>query len=165
MSEMIMRYLALPVAMLLAGISAQAMDASGADILGLRLGMSKAEVTAQLARQGFSTTTLPGACSASGICPVMIKAVTRDGALLITLSGDTGAQQVEYVFRGHGAGEPQEIQAAMTDRFGDPNQQNPMIWCRAVGPDGRCPDEQASLTFRPQTLTLLLKSGSIGRPR
>ncbi len=103
---------------------AWAIDASGADILGLRLGMSEQDVTAQLAHQEFPATTLPDRCKENDVC--LVTAETRDGWLRITLSGRAGARQLEYVFRGHGHGEPQKIQAAMTDRFGDPNQQTPM---------------------------------------
>jgi hypothetical protein len=51
------------------------------------------------------------------------------------------------VLLGHGSGDPEEIKAAMTDRFGRPDQQPPMSWRRGMAVDGACPHQQASLVF------------------
>ena len=153
------------VAMLLAGSPAEALDTSGVDILGMRLGMSEADIVNQLAHQGFAPTRQAGACSPSDTCEVTLNAVTKDGVLRVTVSRGTGAERFKYVFLGRGTGEPRKIEAAIIDRFGYPDQRQPMAWCRAVGTDGFCPPDQASLTFWPESLTIVLKAGSADGPR
>ncbi len=76
------------------------------------------------------------------------------------LTEDQAVRQIRYSFTGNGAGEPEKIQAAVLDRFGPPDQARPMEWCRTPGPDEKCPDDDASLTFLPETLTLLLRTGT-----
>jgi len=51
------------------------------------------------------------------------------------------------VLLGHGSGEPEKIKAAMTDRFGRPDQQPPMSGCRGTAVDGAWPHQRASLVF------------------
>jgi hypothetical protein len=155
---------AITMAALLAAAPAYAFDATGADILGLRLGMSETDVAARLARQGFPLTRLPDGCSGGDGCLVTAKAVTKDGELRIAFAGESGATLVRYVFLGHGPTEPERLKAAMIDRFGRPDQQKPMMWCRAVAADGSCPHQQASLSFVPETLTVTLKAGDTERP-
>jgi hypothetical protein len=164
--ETIMRQTATAVTLtiLLAAAPGHAFDAAGADVLGLRLGMAEPEIAERLTRQGFSVTRLAGPCSDRDTCLVTIKTNTRDGELRIIVSGGTGTQQVQYHFVGRGAGEPEKIKAAMTDRFGRPDQPMPMTWCRTAAADGACPRQQASLTFLPETLTVTLKAGDSGSP-
>jgi hypothetical protein len=155
---------AITMAALLAAAPAHAFDATGADILGLRLGMSETDVAARLTRQGFPMTRLPDGCSDGGRCLVTAKAVTKDGELHIAFAAEMGATLVRYVFLGHGAAGLERLMAAMIDRFGRPDQQKPMAWCRAVATDGSCPNQQASLSFVPETLTVTLKAGDTERP-
>jgi hypothetical protein len=136
-------------AILLAATQSYAFDAAQADIIGLRLGMADTEVIAALRRQGFSVT----------YDHVALAARTLDGQLTIGLGPDHEAREIRYTLRGNGAGEGEKIQAAVLDHFGPPSQAKPMMWCRVLRHDGMCPDGAASLTFRPDTLTLVLRAG------
>jgi hypothetical protein len=129
-----------------------AFEAAGADIIGLRLGMSESDVVARLAHQGYAVISTPETITAN----------TMDGRLQIVLSADRGVTEISYAFYGRGAGAPAKIHEAIIIRFGDPNQATPPTWCRAVGSDGTCPREQASLTFLPDPLTLRLTAGQGG---
>lgn len=149
---------ALMIATIMSAAPAFAFNASGADLLGVRLDMSEAEVGAQLSRQGFSMTKNTSACSDKGACVVTLKAVTKDGELRIILPNETNATRIEYTLLAEGVGEPEKIKAAMIARFGIPDQQKPMVWCRAVAVNGLCPVNQASLAYRPETRTMILQS-------
>ncbi len=140
---------AITMAVLLAAGPARAFDADGVDIIGLRLGMSEAAVIADLSRQGFTMHRTPESITAN----------TKDAQLSVLVSAGQGLTEIKYVFFGRGAGAPAKIREAVMIRFGDPDQATPPAWCKAVVPDGMCPKAQASLTFWPDTLTLLLVSG------
>jgi hypothetical protein len=142
------------IATFLAAGAAHPFEAAGADIIGLRLGMSEAEIVARLAHQGYAVTNSAGT----------ITAKTMDGRLEIVLSADRGVTEISYAFYGRGAGAPAKIREAIIIRFGDPDQVNPPTWCRAVGQDGLCPKNEASLTFLADPLTLRLTAGQ-GRQR
>jgi hypothetical protein len=144
---------AIAIATLLAAGSGQAFEAAGADISGLRLGMSESEVVAHLAHQGYAVGGAPGTITAN----------TMDGRLQVVLSAERGVTEISYAFYGRGAGAPARIQEAIIVRFGDPDQATPPTWCRTVGPDGICPRERASLTFLADSLTLRLTAGEGGR--
>lgn len=142
------------MAALLATGSAWGFDATGVDIIGLRLGMPEPEVVARLAKQGYTVKATPEA----------ILAKTLDGRLQIALSPSRGVTEIRYTFTGRDMDSPRKIREAVLVRFGDPNQATPPTWCRTVGPDGICPDNQASLTFLPDELTLLLRDEFAPRP-
>jgi hypothetical protein len=145
---------AIAIAALLTIGPIHAFEAAGADILGLRLGMSGSDVIARLALQGYTAHGTPEA----------ITAVTRDGQLRAVLSPDQGVTEITYVFYARGMGGPDKIQDSIMTRFGDPNQAKPPAWCRAVGQDGICPPDQASLTFLSDSLTLRLAVGQTKAP-
>ena len=140
---------ALVFAAFLAAGPAHAYEAARADIIGLRLGMSESEVVAELAHQGYAAHHTPQAITAD----------TKDGRLQVVLSAAQGVTEISYVLYNRGAGAPGKIREAILSRFGDPNQATPPTWCRAVGRDGVCPPDQASLTFLPASLTLRLTAG------
>jgi hypothetical protein len=142
------------VAALLAPDPVRAFDATGVDIIGLRLGMQENEVASRLAQQGYTIKTTPGAIVAS----------TRDGHLQIALTADRGVTEIRYVFNGHDLHASAQIMDGILTRFGDPAQAKPPTWCRRVGQDGICPADQASLTFLEESLTLLLRTDADGRP-
>jgi hypothetical protein len=142
------------MAVMLAANRGNALDPAGTEIIGLRLGMAEHEVVATLRHQGFAVTHDRGALSAR----------TRDGRLTVDLTEDQAAWQIRYVFTGNGAGEPAKIEAAMLDRFGPPDQAKPMAWCRTIGQDGKCAADGASLIFLPETLTLVLRTGTRATP-
>ena len=148
---MIMRRLALTIAIaiFLAAGAARAFEASGADIIGLRLGMSEADVVAGLAEQGYTAARGPDA----------ITTTTRDGRLQVVLSPERGVTEITYVFFWRGAGAPIKIHDSIVVRFGNPDQATPPTWCRAVGKDGICPANQASMTYLQDALTLRLTAG------
>jgi hypothetical protein len=126
-----------------------AFDPSEAEIIGLRLGMSDTDIAAALRRQGFAVTH----------DHEVLLAKTLDGGVAVLIGPDHAAHEIRYTLRGKGLGEGEKIMTSVLDRFGPPNQPKPMAWCRAILPDGKCPAEAASLTFRPDTLTLMLRSG------
>ena len=140
---------AIVFAAFLAAAPIHAFEAAGADIIGLRLGMSESEVVAELARQGYVAHTTPQAITAD----------TKDGRLQVALSAELGVREISYALYDRGAGAPAKIRESILGRFGDPNQATPPTWCRAVGRDGICPADQASLTFLPASLTLRLTAG------
>ena len=139
----------LALAIALVALTAAAFDPQGADVIGLRLGMPEAEVVAALGRQGFAAARDHDA----------LVARTRDGTLTIGLI-DGRVGEIRYEFQGRGTGEADKIATSILDRFGSPNQANPMGWCRANGSDGKCPPQAASLIFFPETLTLVLRAGT-----
>jgi hypothetical protein len=123
-----------------------AFEAAGADIIGLRLGMSESDVAAELASQGYAMTLTQGTISSE----------TKDGRLRVVLSPQRSVIEIIYAFYGRGVGGPARVKEAITTRFGDPTQATPPTWCRSVGRDGRCPTDQATLTFLPDSLTMRL---------
>jgi hypothetical protein len=126
-----------------------AFDVAQADIIGLRLGMADSEVTATLRRQGYTVTHDHEA----------LLARTLDGQLTIDIGADHAAHEIRYTLRGNGLQEGEKIEASVLNRFGPPDQSKPMGWCRVLRRDGRCPAGAASLTFSPETLTLVLRAG------
>jgi hypothetical protein len=138
------------MAILLAGTPSFAFDAAQVDIIGLHLGMADTAVTAALRVQGYTVTHDHGA----------LLAKTLDGQLAVDIGPDHAAHEIRYTLRGAGVGEGDKIQASVIDRFGPPNQSKPMGWCRAIKRDGMCPPGAPSLTFRPETLTLLLRASA-----
>jgi len=141
------------VATALATTNAGAFDARGADIIGLRLGMTAAEATAALGRQGFAVTRDHDALTAT----------TRDGQLDIRLDGEQLAR-IRYIFRAHEAGAPESIAMSVLNRFGPPQQKKPMAWCLMTEREAACPQDVASLTFFPETPALVLQSARTPRP-
>ena len=125
---------------------ASAFDPLGAELIGLRLGMSEADVKNSLLRQGFATTT-----AADGI-----NAQTKDGRIFVALSQSHRAIRIRYVFNNREPGQPDHIWESIRTRFGDPDQNQPRTWCLAVDRDGRCPSNQALLIYLPDVLTLSL---------
>jgi hypothetical protein len=137
------------MAILLAPTHSFAFDVAETDIIGVHLGMAETAVTAALRRQGYAVTHDHGA----------LLARTVDGQLAVDIGADHAAHEIRYTLRGNGTGEGEMIQAAVVDRFGPPNQSKPMGWCRVLRRDGMCPVGAPSLTFRPETLTLVLRAG------
>jgi hypothetical protein len=140
--------------MFLATSPIHAFEAAGADIIGLRLGMSGSDVVARLALQGYAAHGTPEA----------ITAVTKDGRLQVVMSAEQGVTEIIYVFYERGVGGSDKIRESIMTRFGDPDQVTPPTWCRAVGRDGICPGNQASLTFLPDSLALRLAAGQSQGP-
>ncbi len=137
------------IATLLGATQSYAFDVTQADIIGLRLGMADTDVTAALRRQGYAVTH----------DHEVLLANTLDGQISVEIGADHAAHEIRYTLRGAGVGEGAKIQSSVIDRFGEPNQSNPMVWCRMVKRDGMCPTGAPSLTFRPDTLTLMLRAG------
>jgi hypothetical protein len=135
---------------LLAGTPGFAFDAAEVDIIGLHLGMADTAVMAALRVQGYTVTRDHGA----------LLAKTLDGQLAVDIGPDHAAHEIRYTLRGAGVGEGEKIQTSVVDRFGPPDQSKPMGWCRAIRHDGKCPPGAPSLTFRPETLTLLLRAST-----
>lgn len=147
-----MRWALLLGAVLAAG-PVRAFDPIGVDIIGLRLGMQATEVVSCLTHQGYKPS----------VNSTVITADTLDGRLKVRLSAERGVTEIHYVFRGRGAGELAQIPESVLTRFGDPDQAKPPTWCRAATPDGTCPDGGPSLTFLPESLTLILRAQAASR--
>jgi hypothetical protein len=135
-------------ATILAAAPCNAFDASRADIIGLRLGMPDTEALVTMHRQGFAVTHDHGALIAR----------THDGRLTVDLAEDRAVRRIRYVFDGSGSDGLQKIEEMILNRFGAPDQAQPMGWCLALTHDGRCAEDGPKLTFVPQTLTLMLQS-------
>jgi len=142
---------AIAIAVFFAAGPVHAFEAAGADIIGLRLGMSESDVAAELTNQGYAMSRVHG----------VISSETKDGRLRVVVSADRGVTEIIYVFYGRGVGGPARVREAISTRFGDPNQATPPTWCRAAGRDGVCPADQATLTFLPDSLTMRLRAGHV----
>ncbi|WP_158927331.1 hypothetical protein [Acidisphaera sp. S103] len=142
------------IAAFLAAGPLYAFEAAGTDIIGLHLGMSESDVVAELAHQGYAMVRAPG----------WITSDTKDGRLRVVLSAEYGVTGITYVFSGRGVGGPAGVREAILTRFGNPDQATPPTWCRAVGRDGLCPADQATLTFWPESLTMRLAAGRLRAP-
>jgi hypothetical protein len=106
---------AIAIAAFLAAGPVHAFEAAGADIIGLRLGMSESDVAAELASQGYAMNLSQG----------VISSETKDGRLRVMLSSQRKVVEIVYVFYGRGVGGPARVRDAITTRFGDPNQATP----------------------------------------
>ena len=111
--------------------------------------LNRREVVAGLAQQGY----------AADLAAEVISSTTKDGRLQVALSPGRGVTEISYAFFWRGAGAPIKIRDSILARFGDPSQASPPTWCRAVGGDGICPGNQASLTYLQDSLTLRLSAG------
>jgi hypothetical protein len=138
------------MAVILGASPGNAYDAARAEIIGLRLGMPDTEVLVTMHRQGFAVTHDHRTLIAR----------TRDGQLTVDLTDDQAVRRIRYVFSGNGVREAEKIEESVLERFGPPDQLKPMGWCLAVRRDGVCAEDGPSLTFLPETLTLVLQSGA-----
>jgi hypothetical protein len=136
------------LALLGAGSPGFAMDPAHADILGLRLGQSQTEVVDRLTRQGAALMPASDGLAAK----------TRDGELEILLDGPRGVTQIRYAFNGRGVGEPSAIRTSILIRFGPPDQEHPMAWCKALDATAHCPADRPALIYAPDSLVLILRS-------
>jgi hypothetical protein len=143
------------------------------DILGLRLGMAEPQVDAILRRQGVARpiTREASPCQDHDACDVTILAHTVDGALTIRLVADAGGRlltpivvRIAYTLKGTAMGEAAMISSSVVERFGPPDQANPMAWCESVTADRACPANKISLRFSAETLTVVLAAGQTGQP-
>jgi hypothetical protein len=140
----------LAIAILLIGLPAYAFDASRADIIGLRLGMSDDEVVAALQRQGFALNRAHGS----------MVSTTKDGQLIIDQVDGFGVSQIRYTFKRNSPAVAEVLEASVIDHFGQPQRLKPMTWCQTRERDGLCRPDAASLTYLPETLTLILRAGA-----
>ena len=96
---------AIVFAAFLAAEPTHAFEAAGADIIGLRLGMSESEVVAELAHQGYAAHPTPQAITAN----------TKDGRLQVVLSAEQGVTEISYVLYDRGAGAPAKIRESILE--------------------------------------------------
>lgn len=149
-------------------IVGHASDSRTLDILGLRLGMVEPQVDALLLHQGVPASRITRtvkACRPHPGCDVTITAPTLDGELTISLIPDEReaslmVAQINYTLSGTRTGEHEMIQSSVLQRFGMPDQANPMTWCHSVTASGSCRPDHPSLSFLPESLTLILKAGT-----
>lgn len=147
-----------------------AFDPRSVDIIAYRLGMTEAEVTALLERQGFrasgfhrSDTPCPGAPGRR--CALDLDARTRDGSLRFVFSPDPvlpTVERISYVFDAKRPNEPEAVERSVLDRYGPPTTQSPMTWCDRRAGTGPCPANAPRLVFEPgagssRVLTLSLR--------
>lgn len=167
-----LRSILLSVFLLMNGWAAAAtLDPREVDILGLRLGMTEAEIVARLASQGIARISIQeehGRClgATPDICIDRMLAPTRDGTLLIRFAaqphaGEAAAWSIAYTLAGRMPGEPEIIRNAVLDRFGKPSiATDPLVWCANTAGAGCSPADQPQITFHrgpgtASTLTLV----------
>lgn len=137
-------------------LSALAFDPRAIDIIAFRLGMSEAEVTATLARQGFLNASFrrqdtPCATGSSHRCIRVIDARTSDGSLRFHFS-DTAepiVERISYTFDGRKPNEPNALENAVVGRYGPPTTHAPMTWCDKPAGTGTCAPNAPRLVFEP----------------
>jgi hypothetical protein len=152
--------LALSLAVSGGSVRAAVFNPAGVDIQGLRLGLTEAAAMTELQRQGVRAdriTRKADACTTAPHCDVILTAAMRDGNLRLVLSGEPSVvRSIAYTFHGQRPGEPEIIADAVLQRFGPPDQPEPMRWCQQSGPGRHCAETGASLRFNRKTLTLTL---------
>ena len=136
--------LTLALLVALSPVRVWALDPARAEILTLRLGMTRAEVIANLTAQG--TRIAPG--------DGPIEARTKDGELRIGLEPGGHVREIVYRFTGRGPNEAAAVREAVLEQFGIPSNETPLSWCRATRTDGSCPPGDPILTFGQQTSRL-----------
>jgi hypothetical protein len=164
----------------LASPAAAALNPRKADILGLRLGMTEAEIVARLLSQGVAGLSIQqehGKCltEAEDVCIDRMTAPTRDGTLLIRFVTAPGAKEaaawsIAYTLTGRLPGEPAMIHDAVLDRFGQPSGgPDPLFWCAHVSGAECSPADQPQITFHQgpgtaSTLTLIDPAAILAGP-
>ncbi|MFO1026933.1 MAG: hypothetical protein U1E70_17310 [Acetobacteraceae bacterium] len=148
-----------------AGSAVAALDATGADILGLRLDMTEPSVVLILHRQGVRQHHVvreAEPCEGPLLCRVTVTAATRDGDIIVQLSGDPArVDQIAYRFRTGAPEAPAIVVDAVVRHFGPPDEASPMTWCQPNAPDRGCADDRPRLRFFHQSQTLLLSGGRV----
>lgn len=160
----------IPVLLILFPAAALGFDPRSVDIIAFRLGMTEAEVTRIIERQGFRDSTFrrqdaPCPGSMDRRCVTTIEVRTRDGGLRFLFAAGAAEPTVErisYTFDGRKPNEPDALERAVVDRYGPPTVQAPMIWCDRRPGTGPCPAAEPRLTFEPgqgstRVLTLSLR--------
>lgn len=163
------RYL-FPILIGLIPVTAQAFDPRVVDIIDFRLGMTEAEVTAIIERQGFRDSTfqrrdIPCTASPDRRCVSAIEVRTRDGRLrfeFATTHSEPAVVRISYTFASRKPNEPDALERAVVDRYGPPTVAAPMTWCDQRPGTGPCPAGTPRLTFEPgegstRVLTLSLR--------
>ena len=146
-------------AVLLAPLAAaSAFDPRLVSILGLGLGMGRAEIAARLAAQGIPASRIREQCGPctndpAARCVTALTARTLDGDLLIGFVARAGpgtetVWRIAYTLAGRGASEPAMIRNAVMDQFGPPSSRDPPVWCARTGAAGCDPPDQPQLTWR-----------------
>lgn len=144
--------------LLLWEVAATAVDPRNADILGLRLGMTRTEVVARLVAQGIDRPLIrderdpcPGNPAAG--CVDQLTAPTRDGRLVIRFvarpdTGQDAVWSIAYTLYGRLPGEPAIIHDAMLEHFGPPpGGTDPAVWCAHVAGAVCSPADQPQIIF------------------
>lgn len=140
---------------------ARAADASGYDILTLRLAMSATEALQQLAAQGIAGAAVqlaPIGCTVvqADLCAQTITAHTRDGQMLIQLTRAPNGPERQIVYRiaytitGRGPADADTLRADAIDRYGTPTSLATTTWCPRLDlATGTCPAGQPRLHIEP----------------
>jgi hypothetical protein len=127
----------LTATLIVAGVTAgDAFNPGTVDILGITLGMTEAQIDAQLLRQGIPAGRVKRETldCADVPCPVTVTALTKDGVLTIHLAQAANlpapsppvTMRIRYAIKERAAGEPAMIEGSILDRFGRPDQPEPM---------------------------------------
>jgi hypothetical protein len=156
-----LRAILLAISALCVAGQARAAEATGYDILTLRLAMTATEVLQVLAGQGIAGPAVqltPAGCATAqaDLCAQTIHARTRDGDLLLQLVRAPSGPERQIVYRiaytitGRGPADADTLRADAIDRYGTPSSLSTTTWCPRLDiATGTCPGGQPRLHIEP----------------
>ena len=157
----------LVIVAILAPAASQGFDPRHIDIIDYRLGMTEAEVTAVVERQGFLDSAFhrdDGPCPAdpARLCVAAIEARTKDGALTFAFSAEARVERITYSLDVRKPKTAEMVERSVLDRYGPPTTTAPLTWCLRRNDAGQCPPDAPRLIFDPghgpvAVLTLTLR--------
>lgn len=137
---------------ILAPAASQGFDPRHIDIIDYRLGMTEAEVTAVVARQGFFDAAFrredaPCPADPARRCLSAIEAHTKDGTLVFAFSAEARVERITYSLDVRKPKAADLLERSVLDRYGPPMTTGPITWCLRRNDDGVCPPDAPRLTF------------------
>ncbi len=125
------------------GSPAWSLDPAQTDIVSLRLGMTRLEVTSRLGAQGYKWEE--GGIGGS----TAILSRTKDGMLRADFASDGRVRRIAYTFNERAPNEEAILLEAVVDHYGPPIINAPLTWCVASRAERTCPPDQPLLTYGP----------------
>ena len=157
--------------------ASQGFDPRHIDIIDYRLGMTEAEITAVVERQGFLDAAYhrddtPCPTDPARRCLSAIEARTKDGTLVLTFSIEARVERITYSLDVRKPKAAARLERSVLDRYGPPMTTGPLksgpmttgpmttgpsttgpmttgplTWCLRRNEDGLCPPDAPRLTF------------------
>ncbi len=136
----------------LAPAASQGFDPRHIDIIDYRLGMTEAEITAVVERQGFLHNAFhredaPCPVDPARRCLSAIEAHTKDGALIFTFSAEGQVRRITYSLDVRKPKSAALLERSVLDRYGPPMTTGPFTWCLRRNDAGLCPPDAPRLIF------------------